>query len=277
MSTDQPARPSADFTAPETFEVTDWKRLAGGTFLMLGCMGLLLAFFVWFLAGALAGMLGWPMPMLWGVLAAVVVVGILFALKALQVKRQSAHLAIIMSPEGVAQREVEATRFIAWPDLTGAGKVKPLGRMGKVHAGTDASKALGEAAGTAAMEAGRAVGANIGLVGFGRVDFEPSASQGRRALYADGAFGRTPDGRPLMGITPTIVSDAWFEGRMGDWVRHHRPDVLAQIEQQTRELYGDRPIPGSTRGPGAPGQPGQPGPGAPPAPSSGPPVPPNAG
>lgn len=217
MSTDQPPRAGADFTTPETFQVTDWKRLAGGTFLVLGFIGLLLAALVWFMAGALAGMLGRPMPMRWGVLAAVLVVGALFGLTALQVERQAAHLSIVMTLAGVAQRQVEATRFIAWPDLVGAGRVEPLGRMGEVHGETDASKALGQAVGTAAMEAGRAMGAVIGLAGFGRVGFDPSASQGRRALSADGAFGRAPDGGPSWASrppsSPTRGSrDAWATG-----------------------------------------------------------------
>jgi len=108
--------------------------------------------------------------------------------------------------------------------------VKPVvgmstGKVGRAGMGsrTPGVDALGSA--TAGQE--------LGVVGVGEITVAPSAGMMQRETFRQNETRNGVDaatGQPLVALYLAQFDPAWPNDRIGEWVRHFRPDVYAEAK-----------------------------------------------
>lgn len=147
------------------------------------------------------------------------VLGTAVAVLALYRKARRGVLGTVirMSPDGVELTDGYGFRIsMRWPDI---------GAVGEVHSATVRP---GAAVGRTVRIPVRGTLVNSGLIGWGRRQIPPNApawmTRMLDAVPRDPQTGATQVAIPLGGLDP-----AWRIGRMGDWVRNYRPDLLPPL------------------------------------------------
>ncbi|HWU29693.1 MAG TPA: hypothetical protein VN041_11475 [Microbacterium sp.] len=245
---------SIDPTRPEEFAVGDAKQVIRNTLMTTGCLLIVAGVLLWFLIGVLLGMagVGKPFGMILSILITLAIVALLLWLRAAQLRRNLSGAKLVAGPGGLEQHDDWGNvRFVAWNDIVEAGTVRPLKKDAKMVAGNPMAKAVGEAGVNALAAAAQSLGSAVGILGYGTVDFRRNGSPATRKAYAD-AFGAGPDGRALVGIQPSVFDADWQDGRVGEWIGHFRPDILAQARAEISrrnakkgDTEGDAPSPAS--------------------------------
>lgn len=224
----------SDFTQTETFEINDQKRIISSTLFGQGCILLLLAVLLWFMIGLGMIALKAPAPKVLAALITLVLVAALVGFRIWQIRGQLTQSRFTVGPEGMTQYDGKtAVRYLAWQDMAAAERVKPIAAKAHMVAGSDMARIVGETTQNAASAVGQAVTASVGIVGPGRIEPGEQFSGAQQEAY-QAAFPLGEDGRPRVGVTPALVEVTWADGRIGQWVEHFRPDILAQVREQDK-------------------------------------------
>ncbi|MEU6711831.1 hypothetical protein ABZ897_10185 [Nonomuraea sp. NPDC046802] len=153
-----------------------------------------------------------PLGALIGALATAVLFGVL----AVKHRRLTAGTVVRFSPDGVELSDSAGFHVrLCWPDITRIDVVdtqlanpRSIGRPGGVRVRTQALR-------------------SVGLIGWGERTVPPRIPGWMRDRLA-----RVPvdpaTGRPEVTIPLGEIDAQWERGRMGDWVRHHRPDLMGR-------------------------------------------------
>ncbi|WP_433516106.1 hypothetical protein ACQP2T_11330 [Nonomuraea sp. CA-143628] len=150
-----------------------------------------------------------------GVLIGALGVGALIGVLAIKHRRMVAGTVVRFSPQGVELADAHGFRLrLAWARMERIDVVesrmaspRPIGGLGGVR-----------------VRAGALW--SVGLIGWGERDVPPRIPQWMRAQLA--AVPVDPEtGLQWLGIPLGAVDPLWERGPMGDWVRRHRPDLLA--------------------------------------------------
>jgi hypothetical protein len=150
-----------------------------------------------------------------GVLIGALGVGALIGVLAIKHRRMVAGTVVRFSPQGVELADAHGFRLrLAWALMERIDVVEsrmagphPIGSLGGVQ-----------------VRAG--VLWSVGLIGWGERDVPPRLPPWMRAQLA--AVPVDPEtGLQWIGIPLGAVDPLWERGPMGDWVRRHRPDLLA--------------------------------------------------
>ncbi|MBF8190789.1 hypothetical protein ITP53_34790 [Nonomuraea sp. K274] len=149
-----------------------------------------------------------------GVVIAVLATGALFAVLVAKHRRLTSGTVVRFSPDGVELSDSYGFRArLRWPDITRVDIVntqlanpRRVGRPGGVRVQAQALR-------------------SVGLIGWGERTVPPRVPRWMRDRLA-----RVPvdpaTGRPEVTIPLGEFDPLWERGRMGDWVRHHRPDLM---------------------------------------------------
>lgn len=137
-----------------------------------------------------------------------------------------------VDPQGMAMQDGAIIRQVAWADLKSVGRVVPIRGVETSFGGSSAKAGSAVAAGV--NRAAQQLGGSIGLLGVGSLTPAEGSNLAATIIQQnEGAWGHDESGTPLVGITPQDVVDDWYTGRIGDWLRHHRPDLASEYERQT--------------------------------------------
>lgn len=226
-----------NFDAPETFTIADTRHAAVSRLLSpILLLPIVAGFLLWVLLSALFNVVGLPAPRLIALLVAVVVMA---GLMAVWLKMTTASLAntwLRIDGQGMTFADGPITRTLAWPEMTSVGRVKPIRGVETSFGGSSARTGSAVAAGV--NRTAQELSGSIGLLGVGQLIPQEGSSLAAALVQQNlGSWGQTEDARPLIGIAPEDVQSDWYAGRIGAWLRHHRPDLAAAYEQQS----GQRP------------------------------------
>jgi hypothetical protein len=142
-----------------------------------------------------------------------------------------AQSKLIVSPEGLTLNDGVTNRTLPWASMTKVGIVKPFrGLEGSSRA---SSANIGMMVGTAVNRTAQALSGSVGLLGRGTIAPDPTNPASRKLLEINrGIWGTDDAGNPLVGIAPDQVVEGWIDGRVGDWLRHYRPDLAEEAARQ---------------------------------------------
>lgn len=222
----RPAGAPGDVATPETFRSTVTSRQ-----ILVRMIPLFVMLFVFssLLFGGLLLMAGWfvgvRVPGLFGVLVAALYCG----LQVLVTKRrldEKGQQTVTFSPTGAVLSDGHMRVELPWTHVRSIGEVEVPGPV-RTRIPRFFPPLVAMASGAA--QAVLAAGTRKGLVGSGRLSVSPEApkvvkKQVKQFLDdgpADPRIGQRPMGIPLM-----VFDTDWENGRIGQWVRTYRPDLL---------------------------------------------------
>ncbi len=201
-----------------------------------------LAAVTWVIVTLILSALGVPLPWLFGIILGGAFMVVLHLARSKKLEAQIAGMALMFDSRGITQKDPVATRFITWDGLRGARMVKPVvgmstGKVGRAGTGsrTPGVDALGSAA--AAQE--------LGLVGIGSITLAPSAGVMQRETFRQNETRNGVDpatGQPLVALYLQQFDLTWPDGRIGQWVRHFRPDVFSEAKAISDQQAQDSPL-----------------------------------
>ncbi|OYN90514.1 hypothetical protein [Parenemella sanctibonifatiensis] len=213
-----------DFQQPETFGVGDrkaesWRRLLGPILIM----PIILFLLMWFMAAAAFNAFNVPGGSWSALLVALVLTAILIFAWLKKTEAAVGHSSVTVDAQGISLTDGHITRSLAWQDITAVGRVAPIRgvELRKQHVAAAVNRTV------------QAMSGSIGLLGRGTLaaeDGRPLA--GTIAQQNEGIWGHADTGEPLVGIAPAEIDANWYQGRIGDWLRHQRPDLAAEYERQ---------------------------------------------
>lgn len=215
--------PVPGFHQPESFEVkTTFKDflvrgivLVIGLFLMTG-----LVFALVFSAIGIPALAGW--------LSGFAVAAVMVLVRKQQLEATWKAMSLTISPQGLVVDDPAATLQMPWSGVRRVGEVKapkpvdirktkarPLAR----GVGVDVVVAVGQAVSST----------STGILGVGRHTLKPDAPRLARTQFQQnvGINGIDEEtGEDLLAIIAQQYGVDWQSGRIGDWVRAYRPDVM---------------------------------------------------
>lgn len=134
-------------------------------------------------------------------------------------------------PEGLVLYDAAIRRELRWADMTGVGTVKPFRGVETSFGGSSAG--VGQAVAAGVNRAAQQLSGSLGLFGRGKIEADAGNALAQRILEQNrGIWGADEAGTPLVAISPSSVDDDWFDGRIGDRVRHYRPDLADEIARR---------------------------------------------
>jgi hypothetical protein len=191
----------------------------------------------WFISAAILGALGVPVAWFFGLVLGGGVSAALWLARTRKLEAEVGAITLTLDAHGITHSNPLATRLVSWDDLRGARMVKPVvgmstGKLGRtgMRFRTPGIDALASAA----------AADDLGLVGIGTITMAPSAGRIARKTYRQNETrnGTGPATRqPLVALFPRQFDVAWPNERIGEWVRHDRPDVFAEA----RAIWERRP------------------------------------
>lgn len=204
-----------DLTTPETFRSTiTFRQWLWHNTPLLVAMFLVSAL----LFGAVLNAVGVPAGFLIGLVAAVPFCALLVLRNMRQFAARWSHQRATFSPGGVVIADPDTRVDLAWTNVDSVGEVELM--RGVRPAGSSATMGVIEA-----IQGTR----EHGLVGAGVLSPTPEATALKRLqvtqFLQDGPADPRIGGRPL-GIPLARFDPNWRHGRIGQWVRAYRPDLL---------------------------------------------------
>jgi len=219
--------PVPGFDQPETFEVkAEFKHHLLS--LTVPAIGMFLISGLLFLA-ILNGALGLP-PLIAG-LAALVFTAAMIAGKKRQFEQMREAMSLTISPEGFAVDDPHTTLQMAWSGVRAVGKVKSPKPI-------DVTKTSVPVVGGGGSSVGGGIGAAIGqatidiqtgILGLGTHALKPDAPWRARTQFEQNVEINGVDeetGQNFVAVLAQLYDADWQSGRIGDWVRAYRPDVM---------------------------------------------------
>ncbi len=182
----------------------------------------------WFIVTSILAATGVPVAWLFGIVLGGGLSAALFAARTRKLEAEVGAMALTFDARGITESNPSATRFVSWEGLRSARMVKPVVGMSTGKLGRAAMRS--RTPGVDAL-ASAAAADELGLVGIGTITLAPSAGRMVRETYRQNERRNGVDatsGEPLVALYPQQFDDAWPDGRIGDWVRHHRPDIFAE-------------------------------------------------
>ncbi len=184
----------------------------------------------WLIVRGILNALHVPAPGLFGIVLAGAFPVALYRARAKQLEGLIGGMTLMLDSRGITQKDPVATRFVSWDGLRGGRMVKPVVGMstGKVGRAGMGSKTPGVDA-----LASIAAGQELGLVGVGEITVAPSAGMMQRETFRQNKTRNGVDaatGQPLVALYLQQFDPAWPDERIGEWVRHFRPDVFAEAK-----------------------------------------------
>jgi hypothetical protein len=214
------------FDRPETFEVkAEFKNHLLS--LTVPAIGLFLISGLLFLA--ISGAFG--LPPLTGGLAALLFTAAMIAWKKRQFESLREGTALTISPEGFVVDDPHTTLQMAWSGVRTVGRVKspkPID-VRKTSApvvgggGSSVAGGLGAAIGQATIDI------QTGILGLGTHALKPDAPWRARTQFEQNVGINGVDeetGQNFVAVLAQLYDADWQSGRIGDWVRAYRPDVM---------------------------------------------------
>lgn len=184
----------------------------------------------WLLVRGILDALHVPAPGLFSIVLAGVFSVALYRVRAKQVEGLIGGMTLTLDCRGITQKDPVATRFVSWDRLRGGRMVKGVVGMstGKVGRAGMGSKTPGVDA-----LSSTAAGQELGLVGIGDITVASSAGMMQRETLRQNETRNGVDaatGQPLVALYLQQFDPAWPDERIGEWVRHFRPDVFAEAK-----------------------------------------------
>lgn len=217
------AVPSQGFESAEEFRADP--KIVLATLLAQLPLLLLLAVLCWIVGTAILGLSGAPAPSVLGILVGAVLLAVLVALRVRQLRRLTAVSRLVFDPHGIVMYEQHATTRVSWNDVHSGAMVKPLVSF-KAKLGNSRVKAVG-----GAVVAASAV-PELGLLGLGVRTLDDDTPPLIRSQYKQNERSNGQDeatGAELLPIYPAHFDLRWTRGRISEWVRHYRPDIMEQV------------------------------------------------
>lgn len=194
----------------------------------LGCLTVVLAVLAWFMI-TLVLTVPLHLPKTTAQLVSAAITAVIVVVILLTSKRyRAAHRAknyFVLDSAGITQREAHGTRTLSWEGLRAAGVVPPMQPVrGNKGRPTDPTRQVPQLS-------------PIGLLGVGAMSPDTGASRFVVNQYQANTtrWGQDPEtGDHLVGINPSrvIESGRWDQSPVGDYLRHHRPDLWPAVQQQ---------------------------------------------
>jgi hypothetical protein len=184
----------------------------------------------WLIVTLILNALHVPVPGLVGIFLGGALSVVLYRARAKQLEAQIGGMTLTFDSRGITQKDPVATRSVSWDGLRGGRIVKPVVGMstGKVGRAGMKSKTPGVDALSLI-----AAGQEVGLVGIGAITLTSSAGMMQRETFRQNETRNGVDpatGQPLVALYLEQFDPAWPDERIGEWVRHFRPDVFAEAK-----------------------------------------------
>jgi hypothetical protein len=226
--TDDQAGPAAGFQATETFSNTMPFIAAIRRFIPLAVMLLLVT---WLILSSLLRMTGLPAVGSIGFMLAVLFVAAMVYAKKRQFDQSWGSSTLELSPSGATERVGPVRTHLAWEAVRGLGKhsLAPPWMAAPTRtdfAGSNVVSSLAVGVGSAVANKAD----QDALVGGGSLTIDRDASSVTRAQYDGNLAQRQIDpqtGSPVVAVLLTHYDSNWRVGRIGEWIRVYRPDLLA--------------------------------------------------
>ncbi len=208
---------SADhLTAPETFSSTiTFAQWLKANIPLLVAMFLISAV----LFGLILANIGVPGGFILGVLLAVPFCALLVLRNKKQFDKRWSHQTVTFSPTSVVMSDPDTFVELPWTHVDAIGEVQLMPMI----------RPTGKSATLTTVEALQGTREH-GLLGAGRLTTTPGVHDLRQRQVSQFLAGGAPDpriGQRPMGIPLTRFERNWQQGRIGEWVRAYRPDLLS--------------------------------------------------
>lgn len=201
-----------------------------------------LAAVTWVIVTLIFAALDVPVPWLFGIILGGAFMVALHLARSKKLGALTAGMTLTFDSRGITQKDPAATRFVSWDGLRGGRMVKPVvglstGKVGRagMRSRTPGIDALGSVAATP----------ELGLVGIGSITLASSAGMMQRETFRQNETRNGVDpatGQPLVALYLQQFGLAWPDERIGEWVRHLRPDVLAEAKAISDQQLHDRSL-----------------------------------
>lgn len=213
----------ADLSTPETFTTTVTFR----QFMMSAIPLLIISFlFIAFVAALVLSAVGVSGGFLVGMVVAVPLCALLVLGKKRQFDERWGKQTLTLSPTGAVMGDRDIRVELPWAHVRSIGEVEQMGVV-RTRASSDLAKI---ASGTVTGVADATTGApENGLVGAGILTVKPEATRVAKLQVKQFLEGGPPDpqiGQRPLGIPLLRFDMNWQAGRIGQWVRAYRPDLL---------------------------------------------------
>lgn len=218
-----PENARSDLATPETFTTT----VSFGQFMRIAIPMLVITFLVSaFIFAVVLNAVGVPGGLLAGAVAAVPFCALMVLGKKRQFDQRWGKQTVTFSPAGVVMDDRDTRVELPWTHVRSVGDVEQMGVL-RTRTSSDLSRmGAGMIRGVADATTGAP---EHGLVGAGVLTAKPEApalvkKQVQQFLNGgpdDPEIGQRPMGIPLLRFNRN-----WQNGRIGEWVRAYRPDLL---------------------------------------------------
>jgi len=199
--------------------------LANGLVLFIPLVALM-----WVIVTLILKALGVPVPGLSGIVLAGALSLALYRARGRKLDALVGGMTLTCDSRGITQKDPVAIRFVSWDGLRSGRMVQPVvgmstGKLGRAGMGSSSPGVDALASVAAARE--------LGLAGIGAITLASSAGRMQRETFRQNETRNGVDpttGQPLVALYPQQFDPAWPDERIGEWVRHFRPDVFAEAK-----------------------------------------------